>query len=164
MTPNGAVYYTVYDRLKARRIKQIEAERGVEETKGKKGSGKQTKGPGGQTNTNTNTNKDASGTPRVEQHYMMLFGAIAGATAEFSTYPFEVVRRRMQLQGGTSSMSQVFGSEALRRMTMTLNVIVKKKGLAGLYVGAAPSVMQVLPSAALGYYSYEMFKLLVGVD
>jgi solute carrier family 25 phosphate transporter 23/24/25/41 len=100
----------------------------------------------------------------VEQHYMMLFGAIAGATAEFSTYPFEVVRRRMQLQGGTSSMSQVFGSEALRRMTMTLNVIVKKKGLAGLYVGAAPSVMQVLPSAALGYYSYEMFKLLVGVD
>ena len=160
MTPNGAVYYTVYDRLKARRIKQIEAERGVEETKGKKGSGKQTKGPGGQ----TNTNKDASGTPRVEQHYMMLFGAIAGATAEFSTYPFEVVRRRMQLQGGTSSMSQVFGSEALRRMTMTLNVIVKKKGLAGLYVGAAPSVMQVLPSAALGYYSYEMFKLLVGVD
>ena len=160
MTPNGAVYYTVYDRLKARRIKQIEAEREVEETKGKKGSGKQTKGPGGQ----TNTNKDASGTPRVEQHYMMLFGAIAGATAEFSTYPFEVVRRRMQLQGGTSSMSQVFGSEALRRMTMTLNVIVKKKGLAGLYVGAAPSVMQVLPSAALGYYSYEMFKLLVGVD
>jgi solute carrier family 25 phosphate transporter 23/24/25/41 len=161
MTPNGAVYYTVYDRLKARRIKQIEAEREVEETKGKKGSGKQTKG-GKQTN--TNTNKDASGTPRVEQHYMMLFGAIAGATAEFSTYPFEVVRRRMQLQGGTSSMSQVFGSEALRRMTMTLNVIVKKKGLAGLYVGAAPSVMQVLPSAALGYYSYEMFKLLVGVD
>ena len=164
MTPNGAVYYTVYDRLKARRIKQIEAERGVEETKGKKGSGKQTKGGGGQTNTNTNTNKDSSGTPRVEQHYMMLFGAIAGATAEFSTYPFEVVRRRMQLQGGTSSMSQVFGAEALRRMTMTLNVIVKKKGLAGLYVGAAPSVMQVLPSAALGYYSYEMFKLLVGVD
>ena len=160
MTPNGAVYYTVYDRLKARRIKQIEAERGVEEQKGKKGSGKQTKGPGGQ----TNTNKDASGTPRVEQHYMMLFGAMAGATAEFSTYPFEVVRRRMQLQGGTSSMSQVFGSVALRRMTMTLNVIVKKKGLAGLYVGAAPSVMQVLPSAALGYYSYEMFKLLVGVD
>ena len=31
---------------------------------------------------------------------MMLFGALAGAAAEFSTYPFEVIRRRMQLQGG----------------------------------------------------------------
>ena len=105
-----------------------------------------------------------AGKPRVEQHYMMLFGAVAGAAAEFSTYPFEVVRRRMQLQGGTSSVSQVFGSDAFKRMTMTLNVILKRKGIAGLYVGSVPSVMQVLPSAALGYYSYEMFKILVGVD
>ncbi|ACO64943.1 predicted protein, partial [Micromonas commoda] len=121
MTPNGAVYYTVYDRLKARRIKQIEAQR-----------------------------------ERDRQHYMMLFGAVAGAAAEFSTYPLEVVRRRMQLQGGTSSVSQVFGVDAFKRMTMTLSVILKRKGIAGLYVGSVPSVMQVLPSAALGYYSYEM--------
>ena len=154
MTPNGAVYYTVYDRLKARRIKQMEAERE---------RGNVAKDVGKNNRVERNVAKDV-GKPRVEQHYMMLFGAVAGAAAEFSTYPFEVIRRRMQLQGGTSSVSQVFGSDAFKRMTMTLNVILKRKGIAGLYVGSVPSVMQVLPSAALGYYSYEMFKILVGVD
>ena len=152
MTPNGAVYYTVYDRLKARRIKQIEAQR----ERDRVSLGKPAVERGDQGN---HTIK-----PRVEQHYMMLFGAVAGAAAEFSTYPLEVVRRRMQLQGGTSSVSQVFGVDAFKRMTMTLSVILKRKGIAGLYVGSVPSVMQVLPSAALGYYSYEMFKILVGVD
>jgi len=154
MTPNGAVYYTVYDRLKARRIKQMEAERE---------RGNVAKDVGKNNRVERTVAKDV-GKPRVEQHYMMLFGAVAGAAAEFSTYPFEVIRRRMQLQGGTSSVSQVFGSDAFKRMTMTLNVILKRKGIAGLYVGSVPSVMQVLPSAALGYYSYEMFKILVGVD
>ena len=152
MTPNGAVYYTVYDRLKARRIKQIEAQR--ERDRVSLGKPAVTRGDQG----------NHAIKPRVEQHYMMLFGAVAGAAAEFSTYPFEVVRRRMQLQGGTSSVSQVFGVDAFKRMTMTLSVILKRKGIAGLYVGSVPSVMQVLPSAALGYYSYEMFKILVGVD
>jgi solute carrier family 25 phosphate transporter 23/24/25/41 len=155
MTPNGAVYYTVYDRLKARRIKQIEAQR----ERDRVASGKP------KPRVDRDQGKTPTGNkPRVEQHYMMLFGAIAGAAAEFSTYPLEVVRRRMQLQGGPGSVSQVFGVDAFKRMTMTLSVILKRKGIAGLYVGAVPSVMQVLPSAALGYYSYEMFKILVGVD
>ena len=94
---------------------------------------------------------------------MMLFGAVAGAAAEFSTYPFEVIRRRMQLQGGRGSMSSVFGKRALRRMTTTVRIIVKNHGLKGLYIGVVPSVAQVLPSAALGYYSYELFKIWLNV-
>ena len=70
----------------------------------------------------------------------------------------------MQLQGGTSSMSNVVGIKALKRTAVTLRVILKRRGLGGLYVGCIPSCIQVLPSAALGYYSYEMFKLLLNVD
>jgi hypothetical protein len=179
MAPNGAVYYTVYDRLKMKRLRQLEEE--VEAAasklvggKGKGGRGRGEKGKGtgigsgigSGTSTGTGgTPTDANGEPiRVEQGYMMLFGAIAGCASEFSTYPFEVVRRRMQLQGGTSSMSNTLGSKAVRRMAVTLRVIIKRRGLAGLYVGCIPSCMQVLPSAALGYYSYEMFKRVLGVD
>ena len=146
MTPNGAVYYTVYDRLKTRRIKRLEEEaraRGDAQTSAHAGSG--------------------GGPIRVEQGYMMLFGAAAGATAEFSTYPLEVVRRRMQLQGGKGTVSQVVGKRALRRMTTTLSIILRRHGVAGLYMGCLPSVIQVLPSAALGYYSYEMFKRFLNV-
>lgn len=154
MTPNGAVYYTVYDRLKTRRLDALLAEREEKEIKAKTLRSKE-----------GNKEIDARhGVPvRVEQGYMMLFGAMAGAAAEFSTYPFEVIRRRMQLQGGQGTMSQVVGRRALRRMTATVRIITKNHGLAGLYIGCLPSVAQVLPSAALGYYSYEMFKIWLDV-
>jgi solute carrier family 25 phosphate transporter 23/24/25/41 len=95
---------------------------------------------------------------------MMLFGAVAGCAAEFSTYPFEVIRRRMQMQMGTSSVSSAVGMKALRRMTKTLRVILNSRGIPGLYAGCVPGIAQVLPSAALGYYSYEMFKIVLDVD
>ena len=153
MTPNGAVYYTVYDRLKTRRLDALCAEREAKE-----------KAKALRSKEGRKEKIDARHVPvRVEQGYMMLFGAMAGAAAEFSTYPFEVIRRRMQLQGGQGTMSQVVGRRALRRMTATVRIITKNHGLRGLYIGCLPSVAQVLPSAALGYYSYEMFKIWLDV-
>lgn len=149
MTPNGAVYYTVYDRLKTRRLEELCAAESA--ARDDKRDGK------------ANGSVTSPGPVRVEQGYMMLFGALAGAAAEFSTYPFEVIRRRMQLQGGQGTMSQVVGRRALRRMTATVRIITKNHGLKGLYIGCLPSVAQVLPSAALGYYSYEMFKIWLDV-
>ena len=147
MTPNGAVYYTVYDRLKSRRLEALK-KRDTRDAATRPGS---------------RISEPHRGPVRVEQRYMMLFGALAGAAAEFSTYPFEVIRRRMQLQGGQGTMSQVVGRRALRRMTATVRIITKNHGLKGLYIGCLPSVAQVLPSAALGYYSYEMFKIWLDV-
>ena len=49
-------------------------------------------------------------------------------------------------------------------MVRTCCIIVKSGGVAGLYVGCLPSVLQVLPSAALGYYTYETFKIMFGAD
>lgn len=36
--------------------------------------------------------------------------------------------------------------------------IIQKQGIQGLYMGLLPSVMQVLPSSALGYLTYELTK------
>ena len=36
---------------------------------------------------------------------ILLYGAIAGACAEAATYPFEVVRRQLQLQSQATKMS-----------------------------------------------------------
>jgi solute carrier family 25 phosphate transporter 23/24/25/41 len=156
----------VYDRLKMGRLQQLEREVAAAAARlvGREGRSRGG-GGGGSGGGDGGGGGDAEGAPvRVEQGYMMLFGAIAGAISEFSTYPSEVVRRRMQLQGGTSSVSHVVGLKALRRMAVTLRVIIKRRGLGGLYVGCLPSCIQVLPSAALGYYSYEMFKVMLNVE
>ena len=58
---------------------------------------------------------------------MMLYGAVAWVASEASTYPFEVVRRRMQMQGGRSSTSIVFGRKALMSMANTLRSIAREE-------------------------------------
>ena len=149
-TPSGRCT-TVYDRLKMNRLKQLEAEerrRGAGEARGGARAGVELGG--------------RPGTIRVEQGYMMLFGALAGASAEFSTYPLEVVRRRMQLRGGKGTMSQVMGRRALRRMTTTLIIIVRRHGFAGLH-GRRTLRRPGAAERALGYYSYEMFKRFLNV-
>jgi Mitochondrial carrier protein len=44
-----------------------------------------------------------------------------------------------------------------------LSHILRKEGVRGLYAGVGPSVLQVLPNAALSYYAYELFKALLDV-
>ena len=81
--------------------------------------------------------------------------------SEASTYPFEVVRRRMQMQGGRSSTSMCSG-EKRANLANTLRSIVagrRAKSVAG--TGRAGSGAS---QRRAGYYTYEMFKLLLEVD
>ncbi len=146
MVPNAAVYYSVYDGLKNRRLAQLNAE--LAATRKKSGS----------------KQAEENSVKNIEQKNMMLYGAVAGVASEASTYPFEVIRRRMQMQSGRSSTAMVFGRKALLSMATTLRSVARESGLKSLYAGLGPSCVQVLPSAALGYYTYEMFKLLLEVD
>ncbi|KAF2299691.1 hypothetical protein GH714_002468 [Hevea brasiliensis] len=65
----------------------------------------------------------------------LLYGAVAGACAE-ATYPFEVVRRQLQLQVRSTKMSAL----------ATCVKIVEQGGIPALYSGLIPSLLQVLPS------------------
>ena len=167
MAPNGAVYYTIYDRLKNARIKALTSEGAAKlsdaEGWGERGGKNKKTTTVQQLSSSSSSSRGAGAVTIIEPEFMMLFGAVAGATAELTTYPLEVVRRRMQLQAGASTVGQVVGRQALRRMALTFRVIVAKGGAAGLYAGAVPSVMQVLPSSALGYLTYEMFKVMLHV-
>ena len=104
-------------------------------------------------------------------------GAAAGAAAELAMYPMEVVRRRMQVAamqlaaaGGASSASSAAaaagGAAALAGATTfrgAARSLLRERGVAGLYAGVGPTMLQVLPSAALSYYAYEVFKARFGV-
>lgn len=79
----------------------------------------------------------------------LLYGGISGICAEATTYPLEVLRRQLQLQ---SARGVKLGLQE------TVVQILRQGGPGAFYSGLLPSSMQVIPSAALSYYVYEVCK------
>ncbi|KAL2410631.1 putative mitochondrial carrier [Exophiala dermatitidis] len=85
-------------------------------------------------------------------------GAISGAVAQTFTYPFDVLRRRFQINS-MSGMGYQYKSlwDAIRR-------IIAQEGVAGLYKGIMPNLLKVAPSMASSWLSFEIARdFLVGL-
>ena len=82
-------------------------------------------------------------------------GAVSGAVAQTCTYPFDVLRRRFQVNTMSGMGYQYAGiGDAIR-------MIVKTEGLRGLYKGIVPNLLKVAPSMASSWLSFEMTRDLV---
>lgn len=80
-------------------------------------------------------------------------GALAGAISQTLTYPFDVLRRKMQVRGmGTALGPQYNG--ALHALVM----IVRNEGVGGLYRGIWANLLKVAPSIATSFFTYEFVK------
>lgn len=79
-------------------------------------------------------------------------GAISGAVAQTCTYPFDVLRRRFQINT-MSGMGYKYKSiwDAIR-------VIVTQEGVRGLYKGIVPNLLKVAPSMASSWASFEFVR------
>jgi len=86
-------------------------------------------------------------------------GALAGSISQTLTYPFDVLRRKMQVVGlGQGALGYQYNSalDAAR-------VILKTEGVRGMYRGLWPNLLKVAPSIATSFFTYELVKdLLVG--
>ncbi|KAF2615189.1 hypothetical protein F2Q70_00010803 [Brassica cretica] len=80
----------------------------------------------------------------------LLYGAIAGACSEAATYPFEVVRRHLQMQSHARKLSTV----------ATCVKIIEQGGVPALYAGLIPSLLQ----ASISYFVYEFMKVVMKVE
>ncbi|KAF4121000.1 solute carrier family 25 (mitochondrial phosphate transporter), member 23/24/25/41 [Geosmithia morbida] len=82
----------------------------------------------------------------------LLAGAVAGAVAQTCTYPFDVLRRRFQINT-MSGMGYQYKSvwDAVR-------VIVGQEGIRGLYKGIVPNLLKVAPSMASSWLSFEITR------
>ncbi|KAL9596927.1 MAG: hypothetical protein Q9219_005490 [cf. Caloplaca sp. 3 TL-2023] len=69
-------------------------------------------------------------------------GAVSGAVAQTCTYPFDVLRRRFQINT-MSGMGYQYKS-----IWDAITVIVAQEGVLGLYKGIAPNLLKVAPSMA----------------
>jgi len=181
MVPAGAIFYGVFAALKdahlAREQEAFEAEAQEQEQPGRStGRRPPRRAPSGE----------------LPVGATLLFGAAAGAASELVVYPLEVVRRRMQLQqaaaagaagavaatGGAGAAAAAAAGPALRavaagaagaggatavsRVVTACVEIARQRGLRGLYSGLGPNLLQVLPSSALSYYTFETAKTALG--
>nr|ADE76690.1 unknown [Picea sitchensis] len=134
MAPASAVFYGVYDILKAAYLsspkvqeqlrQRIRLERERQETL--------------KADINTEENSDSRNQTEIGPIRTLLYGAIAGACAETVTYPLEVVRRHLQLQETTGL-----------GLLATFTYMVKKDGARALFAGVLPSTMQVFNKSHL---------------
>ncbi|KAF8893395.1 mitochondrial carrier [Infundibulicybe gibba] len=79
-------------------------------------------------------------------------GALAGSISQTLTYPFDVLRRKMQVAGMKGGSIKYTGA------LDALQSILRVEGVAGLYRGLWPNLLKVAPSIATSFFTYELVK------
>jgi hypothetical protein len=104
----------------------------------------------------TRTQRDATQSQhRLPVPVMLCFGGIAGLIAQTATYPIDVVRRRMQVEG----LQSVESTDFLPRSTpRSLLRIAQTEGWRSLFSGLSINYMKVVPSTAIGFTLYDYLK------
>ena len=69
------------------------------------------------------------------------------------TFPLDLVRRRMQLEGA-GGRARVYNTGLFG----TLGYIIRTEGLRGLYRGILPEYYKVVPSLGIVFMTYEKVK------
>ena len=86
-------------------------------------------------------------------------GAISGGFAQTCTYPFDVLRRRFQINS-MEGMGFKYGS-----MWQAVKSIVASEGIKGMYRGILPNLLKVAPSMASNWLAFETTRdFLRGLD
>ncbi|XP_031274985.1 probable mitochondrial adenine nucleotide transporter BTL3 isoform X2 [Pistacia vera] len=136
MAPSGAVFYGVYDILKSAYLHSPEGKKRIQKM--------------------IEQEQELTAFDQLELGPLrtLLYGATAGACAEAATYPFEVLRRQLQLQVQATKLSAV----------ETFVKIIQQGGVPALYAGLIPSLLQVLPSASISYFVYEFMKIVLKAE
>ncbi|KAJ1305714.1 hypothetical protein OPQ81_010449 [Rhizoctonia solani] len=84
----------------------------------------------------------------------LMCGALAGSISQTLTYPFDVLRRKMQVVG----MQQGVLGYKYNGAIDALRTIVRVEGIQGLYRGLWPNLLKVAPSIATSFFTYETVK------
>lgn len=86
----------------------------------------------------------------------LIIGAVSGVVAQTTSYPFEIVRRRMQVGGVTSP-------DRWLRLGETINKIWTSGGWRGFYVGLSIGYIKMVPMTAVSFAVWQGSKRLLNV-
>ncbi|KAJ0089404.1 hypothetical protein Patl1_31777 [Pistacia atlantica] len=83
-------------------------------------------------------------------------GSLSGIASSTATFPVDLVRRRMQLEGA-GGRARVYNTGLFG----TFGHIIRSEGLRGLYRGILPEYYKVVPSVGIVFMTYETLKMLL---
>lgn len=83
-------------------------------------------------------------------------GSISGIASSTATFPLDLVRRRMQLEGA-AGQARVYKTGLFG----TFKHIFHTEGLRGLYRGILPEYYKVVPGVGIAFMTYETLKRLL---
>ncbi|OMO66463.1 Endoplasmic reticulum-adenine nucleotide transporter [Corchorus capsularis] len=83
-------------------------------------------------------------------------GSLSGIASSTATFPIDLVRRRMQLEGA-GGRARVYDSGLFG----TFRHIIQSEGLRGLYRGILPEYYKVVPGVGIVFMTYETLKMLL---
>mmetsp|Transcript_18542 Transcript_18542/g.44606 ORF Transcript_18542/g.44606 Transcript_18542/m.44606 type:complete len:364 (-) Transcript_18542:9-1100(-) len=95
----------------------------------------------------------------------MASGAIAGLIAQSSTYPLDLVRRRMQTEGfvdtGKDGVKHGVGSRKMQYTTIwgTLNIIYQREGAKGLFKGLSMNWIKGPIAFMISFTAFDYLKI-----
>lgn len=84
----------------------------------------------------------------------LVCGSIAGVAGQMVSYPFDTVKKRLQLP-------PVAGEIAYTGMRDCFSRIVREEGFLALYRGTVPNLIRIVPYAALMFSTFESSKRLL---
>jgi len=94
--------------------------------------------------------------PPLRSWAELLAGGAAGMVSQTSTYPIEVIRRRMQVGGAVGDGHRLNIGE-------TAKMIFKERGFRGFWIGLTIGYVKVVPMVAVSFYVYERGKMWLGI-
>lgn len=101
-------------------------------------------------------NKKGTRRPQLTAAAELFSGAIAGLVSQTSSYPLEVIRRRMQVGGAVGDGRRLGIAETVRKISM-------ESGSRGFFVGLTIGYIKVVPMVATSFFAYERFKWWLGI-
>ncbi|KAF0983749.1 hypothetical protein FDP41_007664 [Naegleria fowleri] len=87
----------------------------------------------------------------------LALGAVSGTFAQTVTYPFDVVRRRMQMVGMGGSTEHISLFDAFRQ-------VYQRYGFVGFYKGLLSNYLKVIPVVSINFVVYEYMKIFLGLS
>jgi len=96
-------------------------------------------------------NSKEPGTPLI-----IFSGCLSTTCGQFASYPFALVRTKMQAQVKKNDAHKL-------GMFSMLGTIARTEGLFGLYRGLGPNIMKVIPAVSISYVVYEKMRIKLGV-
>jgi solute carrier family 25 protein 16 len=83
-------------------------------------------------------------------------GGLAGLISQTSSYPLEIIRRRMQVGGAVGDGHRLSMAETARKIWL-------ERGFRGFWVGLTIGYMKIIPMTATSFFIYERGKWWLGI-